>query len=95
MSNLALGRIVHYRGREGLQTLRAALVTATVDTLDPRGAAAGTVAALDSPQHVHLQVFTPGRDGFPELNVPYGPGRDGTPEPGSWAWPPTTRGGVS
>lgn len=92
MPHPALGRIVHYRGREGLKTVRAAVITATVDTLDPRGVAAGTVDGLDSPQHVHLHVFTPGRDGFPETNVPYSPGRGGTPEPGCWAWPDFTRG---
>ncbi|MCD0446447.1 hypothetical protein LO763_22790 [Glycomyces sp. A-F 0318] len=91
MTNAGLGRIVHYRGREGLQTLRAAIITATSRTLDPRGVDAGTVEALDSPQHVHLQVFTPGRDGFAETNVPYGPGSDGAPGPGCWAWPRLTR----
>ena len=92
MPDASLGRIVHYRGREGLRTLRAAVITANTATLDPRGVTAGTVEALDSPQHVHLHVFTPGRVGFPETNIPYGPGRDGTPEPGCWAWPRITRG---
>lgn len=92
MPEATLGRIVHYRGRDGLQTLRAAIVTATVGSLDPRGVDAGMVAPLDSPQHVHLEVFGPGRDGFAETNIPYGPGRDGTPEPGCWAWPRVTRG---
>ena len=91
MPDASLGRIVHYRGREGLQTLRAAVITATVATLDPRGVDAGTVDPLESTQHVHLQVFTPGRPGFPETNVPYGPSGDGTPLPGCWAWPRMTR----
>lgn len=89
MQQPSLGRIVHYRGREGLQTLRAAIITATTDTLDPRGVATGAVEALDSPQHVHLLVYTPGpRGGFDEANIPYGRGADGTPEPGMWAEPP-------
>ncbi|MGI8336693.1 hypothetical protein ACRYCC_42685 [Actinomadura scrupuli] len=39
--------------------MRAAIVTATVDSLDPRGVAAGRVPALASDEHVHLWVFTP------------------------------------
>jgi hypothetical protein len=78
-----LGRIVHYRGKQGYQAMRAAIVTGTVDSLDPRGVEAGAVPALDSNQHVHLWVFTPGdKGGFPEYNVPPGDG------PGEWTWPP-------
>lgn len=77
------GCIVRYRGKEGYQAVRAAIVTADVDTLDPRGVEAGSVPALDSPEHVHLWVFTPGMSGgFAEFNI--GPG-DG---PGQWSWPP-------
>lgn len=90
-----LGRIVHYRGRLGHQAPRAAIVTATQDSLDPRGVASGDVPALTSPEHVHLWVFTPGdRGGFPEFNVPRGPAADvqpttaGTIPPGTWCWPP-------
>ena len=88
-----LGRIVHYRGKQGLLAMRAAIVTATVDSLDPRGVESGDVPALDSPTHLHLWVFTPGdRGGFPEYNVPAGgqaePGIDPTIPPGSWCWPP-------
>ncbi|MEU4589986.1 hypothetical protein [Micromonospora aurantiaca (nom. illeg.)] len=77
------GRIVRYRGKQGLNAVRAAIVTADVDTLDPRGVAAGEVPPLDSDQHVHLWVFTPGeKGGFAEFNV--APGDD----PGQWSWPP-------
>lgn len=90
-----LGRIVHYRGKQGLLAPRAAIVTATVDSLDPRGVATGEVPALDSPEHVHLWVYTPGeRGGFAEFNVPKGEPADGQPAtagtipPGTWCWPP-------
>jgi len=76
-------RIVRYRGKQGYQAVRAAVVTADVDTLDPRGVDAGEVPGLDSPMHVHLWVFTPGGSaGFAEHNVSYGDG------PGQWSWPP-------
>lgn len=78
-----LGRIVHYRGKEGLQAMRAAIVTCDLASLDPRGVESGNVPALDSDQHVHLWVFTPSTlGGFAEFNVPMGD------EPGSWCWPP-------
>lgn len=90
-----LGRMVHYRGKQGLLAPRAAVVTATVDSLDPRGVASGEVPALDSPEHVHLWVFTPGeKGGFAEYNVPHGEAADGreptadTIPPGTWCWPP-------
>lgn len=79
----SLGRIVHYRGKSGHHAVRAAIVSADVDSLDPRGVESGAVPALESPMHVHLHVFTPGPNGgFPEFNVPYGT------EPGKWSWPP-------
>lgn len=85
----SLGRIVHYRGKQGLLAMRAAIVTATVDSLDPRGVEAGEVPALDSDQHLHLWVFTPGAaGGFAEFNVPLGEPVDGCIPPGSWCWPP-------
>jgi hypothetical protein len=79
-------RMVQYRGKEGLQALRAAVIAATVDTLDPRGVEAGDVPALDSPNHVHLVVFTPGESGhFTEYNVPLD--EPGMCRPGTWQWP--------
>ncbi|MGW4639563.1 hypothetical protein ACWEN6_13595 [Sphaerisporangium sp. NPDC004334] len=77
------GAIVRYIGREGLCTVRAAIVTADVHTLDPRGVEAGALPGLDSEAHAHLWVFTPGnvRGGFPEYNV--APGTT----PGTWHWP--------
>ena len=77
------GRIVRYRGKIGLYAMRAAIVTADVTTLDPRGIEAGHVPALDSDEHVHLWVFTPGeKGGFAEFNVAPVDG------PGQWSWPP-------
>ncbi len=88
MSLPTIGRIVHYRGKHGLCAPRAAIVTATGDSLDPRGVESGDVPGLDSDQHLHLWVFTPGESGgFAEFNVP--PTPDNTdPEPGHWYWPP-------
>lgn len=83
-----LGRIVHYRGKIGYNAMRAAIVTADVNSLDPRGVEAGVIPALDSDEHVHLWVFTPGESGgFTEYNVPPGEAGDGIP-PGTWMWPP-------
>lgn len=86
------GRIVHYRGREGLQAMRPAIVTCDAASLDPRGVESGNVPALDSDQHVHLWVFTPSTlGGFAEFNVPFGEsGDDGQIPPGTWCWPPRT-----
>lgn len=91
----SLGRIVHYRGKQGLNAMRAAIVTADVRSLDPRGVDAGLIPALDSDEHVHLWVFTPGEaGGFTEYNVPHGKGRDPGIDneipPGTWCWPPRT-----
>lgn len=88
-----LGRIVHYRGKHGYQAMRAAVVTADVHSLDPRGVEAGDIPALDSDQHVHLWVFTPGEaGGFTEYNVPCGEPREHQPgqelPPGTWCWLP-------
>jgi hypothetical protein len=85
----ALGCIVGYRGKLGYQAPRAAIVTATVASLDPRGVQAGDVPALDSDQHVHLWVFTPSHTGgFDEYNVAPGGG------PGEWSWLPPPDGDV-
>ncbi|MER7363287.1 hypothetical protein [Nonomuraea wenchangensis] len=82
MERPTTGRIVRYRGRQGLQAIRAAIVTADVDTLDPEGVQVGAVPPLESPLHAHLWVFTPGaRGGFHEYNVPPGD------LPGTWHWP--------
>lgn len=88
-----LGRIVHYRGKQGLHAMRAAIVTADVRSLDPRGVEAGLIPALTDDMHVHLWVFTPGESGgFTEYNVPCGEPHENQPgqelPPGSWGWPP-------
>lgn len=77
------GRIVRYRGKRGFFASRAAIVTADLNTLDPRGVESGAVPALNDDMHVHLWVFTPSEiGGFAEFNVTYGD------EPGQWSWPP-------
>lgn len=77
------GRILRYRGKQGLFAMRAAIVTCDVETLDPRGVESGDIPGLDSDEHVHLWVFTPGeKGGFTEYNVAQGD------EPGQWSWPP-------
>jgi hypothetical protein len=90
-----LGRIVHYRGKQGLLAPRAAIVTCDVNTIDPRGVEAGAIPALDSDEHLHHWVVTPGENGgFTEYNVPRGEPADGetpmagTIPPGTWCWPP-------
>lgn len=89
-----LGDDVHYRGNQGYYAMRAAKVTATVASLDPRGVEAGTVPALSSDEHVHLWVFTPGASGgFSEFNVaPGARDGDGNIPPGSWCWPARVEG---
>ena len=79
----ATGSMVRYRGKQGFNAVRAAVVTCDTTTLDPRGVSVGVVPPLDSDFHVHLCVFSPGhaRGGWHEYNV--GPG-DG---PGEWHWP--------
>lgn len=84
-----LGRIVHYRGKLGFYAMRAAIVTCDVKSLDPRGVEQGVIPVLDSDQHVHLWVFTPGESGgFTEYNVAPGELVDGQIPPGTWCWPP-------
>lgn len=61
-AGLGLGRIVIYRSKTGSYDLPA-VVTATVDTLDPKGVELGHVPALSGPAHVHLTVFTCGKQG--------------------------------
>lgn len=58
-----IGRIVRFRSRTGSYTVPA-IITATVDTLDPRGVELGHVSGLSSPTHVHLTVFTSGKPGM-------------------------------
>lgn len=93
MQKPSLGRIVHYRGKQGLLAMRAAIVTCDVNSLDPRGVEAGVIPGLSSDTNVHLWVFTPGESGgFTEYNVPNGEGVEGCAPgeipPGSWMWPP-------
>lgn len=58
-----IGRIVLYRSRTGAYTVPA-IITATVETLNPKGVEAGHIPALSSDRHVHLTVFSPGKPGL-------------------------------
>lgn len=62
---LSIGRAVTYRSRTGDYDVPA-VVTATVDTLNPKGVESGNVPALSEPDCVHLTVFTPGKPGLRE-----------------------------
>lgn len=89
--NPSTGRIVRYVGKHGVHAHRAAIVTVAADTYVEHDQG----LPLESPQHVHLWVFTtlsrdahqagaPGLPGFHEINVPYDPAG----APGTWHWPP-------
>jgi hypothetical protein len=56
-------RIVIYRSRTGDYDVPA-IVTATEETLNPKGVELGHVPALTGEGHVHLTVFTPGKPGM-------------------------------
>lgn len=58
-----IGRIVTYRSRTGNYDVPA-IITATQETLYLPGVEGGFVPDLDSPEHVHLTVFTPGKPGL-------------------------------
>lgn len=62
---VTIGRIVLYRSRTGNYDCPA-IVTATVETLNPKGVQAGHVPALTADDRVHLTVFTPGKPGLRE-----------------------------
>lgn len=80
-----LGRIVHYRGKQGRQCWRAAIVTCTRADIAGDAVEQGELPALDSDTHLHLHVLTPSDRGFfVEYNVPQGE------DPGCWRWPPRT-----
>lgn len=59
MPQPTLGRIVLFRSRTGDYDVPA-IITATKASLNPKGVKAGAVPKLDSDQHLHLTVFTPG-----------------------------------
>lgn len=58
-----IGRIVIYRSRTGDYDVPA-IVTATTDTLNPKGVELGHVPPLSGPDHVHLTCFTAGTPGM-------------------------------
>lgn len=57
-----VGRIVVYRSKTANYVVPA-IISATQDTLYRPGVEGGHVPDLDSPNHVHLTVFTPGFSG--------------------------------
>lgn len=60
---VTIGRMVTYRSRTGDYDVPA-IVNCTVDTLNPKGVAAGHVPDLTDEDHVHLTVFSPGKPGL-------------------------------
>jgi hypothetical protein len=58
-----IGRIVIYRSRTGDYDVPA-IITATRETLNPKGIEAGYIPDLSSDDHVHLTVFTAGMPGL-------------------------------
>lgn len=61
----SIGRIVVYRSRTGAWSVPA-IVAATQETLNVDLVKAGYCPDLDSPEHVHLVVFSPGRPMTPQ-----------------------------
>lgn len=59
----SIGRIVIYRSRTGDYDCPA-IVTATAETLNPKGVELGHIPALSSDEHIHLTVFTAGKPGL-------------------------------
>jgi hypothetical protein len=59
---VTIGRIVIFRSRTGKYDIPA-IVTATKETLNPDGVAAGAIPDLTGDDHVHLTVFTAGFPG--------------------------------
>lgn len=86
------GRIVHYYAKTR-GYLVPAIVTATVESLDARGVELGHVPPLSSPDHVHLEVLTPGKLArYQEFNVPLASDEDVKSGlawrlKGRWSWP--------
>lgn len=93
MQKPSLGRIVHYRDyrgtRRGFFAPRAAIVVATMDSLDSAGGRDGDFPPLTDDESVHLWVYAPGdRGGFMEHDVPFSDLIGDEIPPGSWYWPP-------
>lgn len=96
-----IGRIVIYRSKTADYDLPA-IVTGTVESLDPVGLELGHVAPLRDESCVHLTVFTCGRPGtsrednepnpnvaggtYQEVDIPPAD-EDGEIAPGTWRWP--------
>ncbi len=98
---LTITRMVKYRSKTGNYDLPA-VVTATTETLDPEGVDLGHVPPLTDASHVHLTVFTCGKQGtareghminlqaaggtYQEFDIPWAGEGDEIP-PGSWRFP--------
>lgn len=77
MQQARLGDHVTFRDHTGLP--KAAIVTGTIDTIDPKRAARdGQVPAIDNREEVHLTVFPP--TGGMEARYNVRPGD----QPGQW-----------
>lgn len=59
-SRPSIGRVVVYRSRTGNYDVPA-IVTATTETLNPKGVELGHIPPLSSPTHVHLTCLTAGK----------------------------------
>jgi hypothetical protein len=72
MNRVRLGASVIYRSRTGSYDC-AAIITATVKSLNKENVAAGYLPGLTSDFHVHLTVFTPGKigQGRTETEAPF------------------------
>ena len=80
-----IGRIVLYRSKANPYEVPA-IVVAAADSIWQPAVEAGTIQALTSDLHVHLQVFSPGPGyGYGELNVPHHTLVDH--RAGTWRWP--------
>lgn len=62
-AGLGIGRMVIYRSRTGDYDCPA-VVTATIETLNPKGVELGHVPPLSGSSNVHLTVLTPGKPGM-------------------------------
>lgn len=63
MQRPTIGRIVIYRSRTGDYDVPA-IITATLDSLNPKGVELGHVPPITDSHGVHLTVFTPGKPGM-------------------------------
>jgi hypothetical protein len=85
-----LGDIVHYREPDHPTVVRAAIVIATQDTIDPAGSPVPTDPPLSDPENVHLRVLTPTDKGDYTVHDVRHQDRHIAPAPGCWGFPERT-----